>query len=95
MEITKEKLQTFIEDFEKNPITTKWIESVENRGKFQREMDKSFYDLSKSTINKLIDLIILMNTLHGGSKKINESIEKQQIKYLEIVEDLENTIKKL
>ena len=58
-------------------------------------MDKSFYDLSKSTINKLIDLIILMNTLHGGSKKINESIEKQQIKYLEIVEDLENTIKKL
>jgi hypothetical protein len=33
MELTKEKLEKFIKDFENNPITVKWIESVENRGK--------------------------------------------------------------
>ena len=42
MEFTKEKIQKFINEFETNPITVKWIESVENRGKFQREMDKEF-----------------------------------------------------
>ena len=95
MQLTKEKLKTFIQDYENNPITLKWIESVENRGKFQREMDKSFYDLSKSTINKLIDLILLMRTLYGGLDKVKEQIIYEQTKHLNIVQDLENTIKKL
>ena len=65
MELTKEKIQKFIKDFETNPITVKWIESVENRGRFQREMDKEFFDLAKDTINRLVKLIILIKRFSG------------------------------
>ena len=95
MDLTKEKIEKFIKDFETNPVTVKWIESVENRGKFQREMDKEFFDLSKKTINKLIDLILLMRALYGGLDKIKKQIINEQTKHLDIVQDLENTIKTL
>lgn len=94
MELTKEKLQKFIEEYEKDPITVKWVESVENRGKYQRDIDTSFYDLSKTTINKLIDLIILMNTVYGSYDKVKKQIVVEQQKHLEIVQDLENLLKK-
>ena len=95
MELTKEKIQKFINEFETNPITVKWIESVENRGKFQREMDKEFFDLAKDTINRLIKLIILMNTLDDSTNKITTAIKNQQEKYLGIIDDLENTLIKV
>lgn len=95
MKLTKEKIKKFIDDFETNPITVKWIESVENRGKFQREMDKEFFKLTRNTINKLIDLIVFMNTIYGSVEKINTSIQSEQEKYLRIVEDLEEQLKRL
>ena len=95
MELTKEKLEKFIEDFEKDPITVKWVESVENRGKFQRDLDTSFFELVKSRINKLVDLIILMKTIYGNLDNLKEQIINEQTKHLEIVQDLEQTIKQL
>ena len=95
MELTKEKIQKFIKDFETNPITVKWIESVENRGRFQREMDKEFFDLAKDTINRLVKLIILMNILDDSTNKITNAIQKEQEKYLGIIDDLENTLIKI
>ena len=95
MELTKEKLEKFIEDFEKDPITVKWIESVENRGKYQRDLDTNFYELSRSTINKLIDLIVFMNTIYGSVDKVTEQIVVEQEKYLEIVDEFETILKKL
>lgn len=95
MELTKEKLEKFIEDFEKDPITVKWIESVENRGKYQRDLDTSFYELSRSTINKLIDLIVFMNTIYGSVDKVTEQIVVEQEKYLELVDEFETILKKL
>jgi hypothetical protein len=95
MELTKEKLKKFIDDFETNPITAKWIESVENRGRYQREMDKEFFDLAKDTINRLVKLIILIHTVADSSKKINDSIKNEQEKYLGIIDDLENTLIKI
>lgn len=95
MKLTKENIEKFIKDFETNPITVKWIESVENRGRYQREMDKEFFDLSKETINRLIDLILLMRALYGGLDKIKKQIINEQTKHLNIVQDLENNIKKL
>lgn len=95
MELTKEKLEKFIEDFEKDPITVKWIESVENRGKYQRDLDTSFYELSRSTINKLIDLIVFMNTIYGSVDKVTEQIVVEQEKYLEIVDEFETILKEL
>jgi len=94
MQLTKEKLQKFIEEYEKDPITVKWVENVENRGKYQRDIDTSFYELSKTTINKLIDLIILMNTVYGSYNKVKKQIVVEQQKHLEIVQDLENLLKK-
>jgi hypothetical protein len=95
MELTKEKLEKFIEDFEKDPITVKWVESVENRGKYQRDLDTSFYELSRSTINKLIDLIVFMNTIYGSVDKVTEQIVVEQDKYLELVDEFETILKKL
>lgn len=95
MELTKDKLEKFIKDFETNPITVKWIESVENRGRYQREMDKEFYDLAKDTINRLITLIILIHTVADSSKKINDAIKNEQEKYLGIIDDLESTLIKI
>lgn len=95
MELTKEKIQKFINEFETNPITVKWIESVENRGKFQREMDKEFFDLAKDTMNRLVKLIILMNTLDDSTNKITNAIKNEQEKYLGIIDDLENTLIKI
>ena len=95
MQLTKEKIQKFINDFETNPVTVKWIESVENRGKYQREMDKEFFDLAKDTINRLVKLIILMNTLNDGTTQITDSIKEQQDKYLGIIDDLEKTLLKI
>tara|TARA_Y100001951_G_C11146711_1_gene186798 strand:+ start:140 stop:445 length:306 start_codon:yes stop_codon:yes gene_type:complete len=95
MHLKKETLKKFIEDYENDPITKKWIDSVDNRGKFQRDLDKQFYDLSRLTINKLVDLIIFMNTLRGGAEKITDSIQVQQEKYLDIVTDLEKQINRL
>jgi hypothetical protein len=95
MELTKEKLEKFIEDFEKNPVTVKWIESVENRGKYQRDLDTSFYQLSRNTINKLIDLIVLINTTYGSVNKVTEQIIVEQEKYLELVEGFEKILKKI
>lgn len=95
MELTKEKLEKFIKDFETNPITVKWVESVENRGKFQRGMDMDFFDLAKDTINRLVKLIILMNTLDDRTNKITDAIKNEQEKYLGIIDDLENTLIKI
>jgi uncharacterized protein YkvS len=95
MELTKEKLKEFIDDYQNNPITKKWVESVENRGKFQRELDKKFFELSKTTINQLLDLILFMNTIYGSVDKVTESIVIQQEKYLEIVDDFEKQLIKL
>tara|TARA_R100000781_G_scaffold115021_1_gene88536 strand:- start:4412 stop:4717 length:306 start_codon:yes stop_codon:yes gene_type:complete len=95
MHLKKETLKKFIEDYENDPITKKWIDSVDNRGKFQRDLDKEFYDLSRFTINKLVDLIIFMNALHVGAEKITDSIQVQQEKYLDIVTDLEKQINRL
>tara|TARA_Y100001938_G_scaffold146775_1_gene226450 strand:+ start:2433 stop:2738 length:306 start_codon:yes stop_codon:yes gene_type:complete len=95
MELTKEKLKEFIDDYQNNPITKKWVESVENRGKFQRELDKEFFELSKTTINQLLDLILFMNTIYGSVDKVTESIVIQQEKYLEIVDDFEKQLIKL
>ena len=95
MELTKEKLEKFIKDFETNPITVKWVESVENRGKFQRGMDMDFFDLAKDTINRLVKLIILMNTLDDSTNKITDAIKNEQDKYLGIIDDLENTLIKI
>ena len=95
MELTKEKLEKFIEDFEKDPITVKWIESVENRGKYQRDLDTSFYELSRCTINKLIDLIVFMNTIYGSADKVTEQIVVEQEKYLELVDEFETILKNL
>jgi hypothetical protein len=95
MELTKEKLEKFIEDFEKDPITVKWVESVKNRGKYQRDLDTSFYELSRSTINKLIDLIVFMNTIYGSVDKVTEQIVVEQDKYLELVDEFETILKKL
>ena len=95
MHLKKETLKKFIEDYENDQITKKWIDSVDNRGKFQRDLDKQFYDLSRLTINKLVDLIIFMNTLRGGAEKITDSIQVQQEKYLDIVTDLEKQINRL
>jgi hypothetical protein len=95
MELTKEKLEKFIKDFENNPITVKWIESVENRGKFQRGMDKEFFNLAKDTINRLVKLIILMNTLDDSTNKITDAIKNEQEKYLGIIDDLEDTLIKI
>jgi hypothetical protein len=95
MNFTKEKIEKFIDDFETNPITVKWIESVENRGKFQREMDKEFFNLAKDTINRLVKLIILMNTINDSSNKITDAIKNEQEKYLGIIDDLEDTLIKI
>jgi len=95
MELTKEKIQKFINEFETNPITVKWIESVENRGKFQREMDKQFFNLTKDTINRLVKLIILINTLDDSTNKITNAIKNEQEKYLGIIDNLENTLIKI
>jgi tRNA A-37 threonylcarbamoyl transferase component Bud32 len=95
MELTKDKLEKFIKDFETNPITVKWIESVENRGRYQRDLDTSFYELSRSTINKLIDLIVFMNTIYGSVDKVTEQIVVEQDKYLELVDEFETILKKL
>tara|TARA_R100001163_G_C4976992_1_gene134644 strand:+ start:178 stop:483 length:306 start_codon:yes stop_codon:yes gene_type:complete len=94
MELTKEKLEVFIKDFETNPITVKWIESVDNRGKFQRGMDMDFFNLAKDTINRLIKLVILMNTLYDSKTKITDAIKTQQEKYLDIIDSLETTLVK-
>tara|TARA_Y100001938_G_C7966184_1_gene366918 strand:+ start:56 stop:361 length:306 start_codon:yes stop_codon:yes gene_type:complete len=95
MELTKEKLKSFIEDYENNSITKKWIESVDNRAKYQRKLDKEFFNLSKKTINQLIDLIIFMNTIYGSVDKVTEAIVIEQEKYLDIVDDLEKQLIKL
>ena len=95
MELTKEKLKTFIEDYENHAITKKWVEAVENRGKYQRELDKDFFRLSKTTINQLVDLIVFMNTIYGSVEKVTDSIVIQQEKYLQIVDDLEKQLIKL
>ena len=95
MELTKEKLKTFIEDYENHTITKKWVEAVENRGKYQRELDKDFFRLSKTTINQLVDLIVFMNTIYGSVEKVTDSIVIQQEKYLQIVDDLEKQLIKL
>ena len=95
MNFTKEKIEKFIDDFETNPITVKWIESVENRGRYQRDMDKEFFNLAKDTINRLVKLIILMNTINDSSNKINDAIKNEQEKYLGIIDDLENTLIKI
>lgn len=95
MELTKEKLEKFIEDFEKDPTTVKWIESVENRGKYQRDLDTSFYELTRRTINKLIDLIVFINTIYGSVDKVTEQIVVEQDKYLELVNEFETILKKL
>lgn len=95
MNFTKEKIEKFIDDFETNPITAKWIESVENRGRYQREMDKEFFNLAKDTINRLVKLIILMNTVDDSTNKITDAIKNEQEKYLGIIDDLENTLIKI
>ena len=95
MELTKEKLEKFIDDFEKNPITEKWIESVNNRGKYQRDMDLDFFNLTKDTINRLVKLIILINILDDSTNKITDNIKIQQEKYLGIIDDLEDTLIKI
>ena len=95
MELTKEKLEKFIEDFEKNPITVKWIESVNNRGKYQRDMDLDFFNLTKDTINRLVKLIILINILDDSTNQITDNIKIQQEKYLGIIDDLESTLIKI
>jgi hypothetical protein len=92
MELTKEKIEKFIDDFEKDPITVKWIESVDNRGKYQREMDKGFYTHVQSNINKLCKLIILMSTTQNGADIILNNIKKEQDKNLEILGTMEEVL---
>ena len=95
MRLTKEKIEKFLKDFETNPVTVKWIESVNNRGKYQRDMDLDFFNLTKDTINRLVKLIILINILDDSTNQITDNIKIQQEKYLGIIDDLENTLLKI
>jgi len=95
MQLTKEKIEKFINEFEKDATTVKWIESVNNRGKYQRDLDKSFYKYVQSTINKLCKLIVLISTTQNSGDLIINNIQKEQEKYITIIEDLETTIKKI
>ena len=95
MQLTKEKIEKFINEFEKNATTVKWIESVNNRGKYQRDLDKSFYKYVQSTINKLCKLIVLISTTQNSGDLIINNIQKEQKKYITIIDDLETTIKKI
>ncbi len=47
------------------------------------------FDLAKDTINRLVKLIILMNTLDDSTNKITNAIKNEQEKYLGIIDDLE------
>ena len=38
-----EKVRKRLETFEKCDATKKWVASVENRGKYQRDIDLAFY----------------------------------------------------
>jgi len=95
MQLTKEKIEKFINEFEKDATTVKWIESVNNRGKYQRDLDKSFYKYVQSTINKLCKLIVLISTTQNSGDLIINNIQKEQKKYITIIDDLETTIKKI
>ena len=95
MQLTKEKIEKFINEFEKDATTVKWIESVNNRGKYQRDLDKSFHKYVQSTINKLCKLIVLISTTQNSGDLIINNIQKEQKKYITIIDDLETTIKKI
>jgi len=85
-------VETLLKEFESCDDTIKWLTSVENRGKYQRDVDKAFFKVVQHYFNALSKYVILLN----ANKMYHLVTYNRRIKMHENkVEEMLNEIKKL
>tara|TARA_Y100001973_G_C5195244_1_gene333781 strand:+ start:2394 stop:2732 length:339 start_codon:yes stop_codon:yes gene_type:complete len=88
-----EKVRKRLETFENCDATKKWVTSVENRGKYQRDIDLAFFKEVKEMISTQARLIILLNINQVGHlMRYEETMRKKYLshetKILEMYKDI-------
>ena len=88
-----DKVKKRLKNFESCEATKKWVSAVENRGKYQRDIDLAFYNEVKELINNQAKLIVLLNVNQVGhliryEERMKKKYMSHETKILEMYKDI-------
>tara|TARA_Y100000004_G_scaffold161802_1_gene190095 strand:+ start:1673 stop:2011 length:339 start_codon:yes stop_codon:yes gene_type:complete len=91
-----EKVKKRLERFEGCDAVKKWVTSVENRGKYQRDIDMAFYDEVKELITAQAKTIVLLNALQVGHlARYENKLKRDYVEHENKINGMYNDIKKM
>tara|TARA_R110000744_G_scaffold358249_3_gene465316 strand:- start:2789 stop:3115 length:327 start_codon:yes stop_codon:yes gene_type:complete len=93
-----DNVRKLLNEFEKSEATKKWLTAVDNRGKFQRDVDKSFFENVQHYLNALSKYVVLLNAgemyhmvMYRNNIKVHENKCNEMLKEMKkLIEDYGN-----